>query len=89
MNTPMITTLEIQLQGESPLGSDSCSVPWDGYALEEVEKYAQALKAKCIEITKRCALPSVTDYTVKMAIREMAQNSEITAPKGSGAYRQQ
>ena len=51
-----------------------CSVPWDGYALEEVEKHAHALKVKCIEITKRCALPSVTDYTVKMAIREMAQN---------------
>lgn len=53
------------------LDETPCSVPWDGYALEEVDKHAHALRAKCLEITSRCALPSVTDYTVKMAIREM------------------
>jgi hypothetical protein len=48
---------------------------WDGYALEAVEAHAAALKAKCIEITHRCKLPSVTDYTVKMALRELRDES--------------
>ena len=65
-------TTDLQEKPENPTEE----IPWDGYALEAVEKHARDLKAKCVEITRRCKLPSVTDYTVGMALRELRQEQQ-------------
>jgi hypothetical protein len=60
------------------------SVIWDDFALEEVERHARAIKAKAEEIARRCYLPTISDYTVKMAIRELSSNAEaIHGEKGA------
>lgn len=54
-------------------------IAWDNLALAEVESFARSLKVKAEEITARCLLPTVTDYTVKMALRELG--TTIMAPR--------
>ena len=46
---------------------------WETYATIALELHIEKIKEKAVEITKRCALPYISDYTVMMAIREVSQ----------------
>lgn len=53
---------------------------WSDLAKDELQKYVAAVVAQSEAITRRCALPSVSDYTVKMAIKEVAASWQTPVP---------
>lgn len=49
---------------------------WDEFATQAFQSHITAIRDKADEIARRCALPTVNDYTFEMAIKEV-----MTPPK--------